>query len=263
MKIVNKLVNVAKDPAIISRKLHQNRKILGNPADAKGTHSSRRLNLLLSGKEGQYLEIGVAHGYTIEAVDFSKKVGVDPFPKCKWDHVKNVFVNKMESDEFFRQMNPNEEFIGIFLDGAHTFEQSYRDLINSLNHLSADGFILFDDTVPEDEYSALDDIALCHKKRKEVGSPRETWSGDVFKSILVLAAHHPEVEIQTIITPQHPQSIITWRQGKKSPMVAISSAEFARFKAISFQDTFSDFAQANAKFNFGFELGIIEKVLKR
>lgn len=262
MNILNKAANIVRDPAIISRKFHQNRKISNNPDAAKGTHSSRRLNLLLAGKEGQYLEIGVAHGYTIEAVNFQEKVGVDPFPKCKWKHVANISVNKMESDEYFQLLETNKEYVGIFLDGAHTFEQSYRDVINSLNHLSADGFILFDDTVPEDEFSALDDIALCHQKRKEAGSSRETWSGDVFKTILVLAAYHPEVEINTIITPQHPQTIITWREGKKCNMVAISSSEFAKFKSISYQEIFNDFSKVDKIFNFGFELGIIERVLK-
>jgi hypothetical protein len=261
MPLFQKVVNVIRDPRIISRKLHQNRRLTSNYSKARGTHSSRRLNMLLEGKLGEYLEIGVANGYTIEALSFSKKTGVDPLPKCKWKHIPEIKIHKMGSDEYFEKLDSDIKYVGVFLDGAHTFEQSYRDAINSMNHLEATGFVLFDDTVPEDEFSALDDIAECHKRRKLMKSTRETWSGDVFKTILAIAAHHPEIEIRTIITPQHPQTILTWKSKNAVRLTAISDPELDKFKQISHEEIFGDFSTANKIFNFGFELNIIKKVL--
>lgn len=263
MTVLSKLMNISRDPKIIARKLHQNRRIVSNPAKSKGTHSSRRINLLIKKLQGSYLEIGVAHGYTIEAVEFPTKYGVDPLPKCKTKHVPSVVVNKATSDEYFEEMDPEREFVGIFLDGAHTFQQSYRDLINSLNHLSPNGFILFDDTVPEDQYSAMNDIYECHKARKAIGSSRETWSGDVFKSILVLHHHHPQVEIHTIITPQHPQTIIYWKHQGKNHLEPVSEQVLNEYKDVTHEEIFGNFGRAHSIFNFGFELDVIEKFLKK
>jgi hypothetical protein len=130
-----------------------------------------------------------------------------------------------------------------------------------MNHLAPSGFVLFDDTVPEDEFSALDDIAECHTQRKLASSTRETWSGDVYKSILAIAAHHPEIEIRTIITPQHPQTILTWKSRNATILSPLSDSELLKFKSKSHAEIFEDFAKAHKIFNFGFELDVIKKVL--
>jgi hypothetical protein len=51
------------------------------------------------------------------------------------------------SDEFFATLRPSKRYDVAFIDGLHTFEQTYRDVINTFAHLRS-GVILIDDTVP-------------------------------------------------------------------------------------------------------------------
>jgi hypothetical protein len=213
-------------------------------------------------EKGEYLEIGVAHGYTLEAVNFPNKWGVDPFPKCKWDHIKGISISPIPSDEFFSQISEEKEFVGIFLDGAHTFKQSFNDLVNSLNHLSSDGFILFDDSVPEDEYSALNSISQCHELRKLNNIHRETWSGDVFKTIIAASENYPELEIITMISPQHPQTLIYWKNGVKSKIQPLSQEAMEKYDRLKYDDIFSNLLTADKYFHFDFELKTLRKFAK-
>ena len=88
-----------------------------------------------------------------------RRCGVDPNPL--FDAVllpRGATFAVMTSDEFFRTIRPSRRFNVAFLDGLHTFEQTYRDMINTFAHLT-NGVILIDDTVPVDEYSAIPDQA--------------------------------------------------------------------------------------------------------
>ena len=99
--------------------------------------------------------MGVEHGFTLEAIPISRRVAVDPRPLFS-AHVlpPGVSVFATTSDAFFAQLEPDERFDLVFLDGLHTVEQTYRDLINSLRHLQPHGVIVIDDVVPVDAYSA-------------------------------------------------------------------------------------------------------------
>jgi len=39
------------------------------------------------------------------------------------------------SDEFFSTLRPSKRYDVAFIDGLHTFEQTYRDVINTFAHL--------------------------------------------------------------------------------------------------------------------------------
>ena len=47
----------------------------------------------------------------------------------------------MTSDEFFATLRRSKRFDVAFLDGLHTFDQTYRDMINTFAHLR-DGVML-------------------------------------------------------------------------------------------------------------------------
>ena len=93
-----------------------------------------------------YLEIGVDKGESFKPIQAPLKVGVDPFPKFEDSQVR-----VMESDDFFAQYE--EEFgdkkIDVcFIDGMHSYEQTYKDVNNALKHLSDKGYIVMHDCSP-------------------------------------------------------------------------------------------------------------------
>jgi len=111
-----------------------------------------------------YLEIGVntpkQPGYSHDSIQIAIKEGVDP-------NVDTTY--KMPSDVFFKE-NTNKYDI-IFIDGDHTYEQCYRDIINSLDILNEGGTIVVHDCIPHNELTQR--------------VPRETdaWHGTCWKAI--------------------------------------------------------------------------------
>lgn len=116
-----------------------------------------------------YLEVGVEKGATFENVPLRLRVGVDPSPKFDLSTLPpraDFFAGP--SDSFFAQLDPAEQFDVVFLDGLHTFQQTYRDLINALEHCPR-GIILVDDVVPSDEVSAIPDLETSFAERQRRG----------------------------------------------------------------------------------------------
>lgn len=130
-----------------------------------------------------YLEIGVntpkQPGYSHDSIQIAIKEGVDP-------NVDTTY--KMPSDVFFRE-NSNKYDI-IFIDGDHTYEQCYRDIVNSLAILNEGGTIVVHDCIPHNEMTQR--------------VPRETdaWHGDVWRSILRLRMEEYDLEIYTVDTDE-------------------------------------------------------------
>ncbi len=136
--------------------------------------SPRRLNHLIRELHlRSYLEIGVFEGETFANVEVRRRCGVDPDPL--FDPVLLPRGSKfavMTSDAFFAMIRPSKHFDVAFIDGLHTVEQTYRDLINTFAHLRG-GVVLIDDTVPSDEYSAIPDQARVVPGARR-GGPRRT-----------------------------------------------------------------------------------------
>lgn len=86
-----------------------------------------------------YLEIGCFMGHTLERIDCGSKTSVEPYPRCKVTH-------KMTSDEFFSRNK--DSFDLIFVDGLHTYEQTYRDVVNALKCLNRGGTVMMHDCSP-------------------------------------------------------------------------------------------------------------------
>lgn len=117
-------------------------------------------NLLVSKfTEARYLEIGCADDALFNAIPSLRKVGVDP--------LKGGTVRKT-SDEFF---SSNEDvFDVVFIDGLHTYSQVRTDLINAIQAISENGYILLHDMLPSNWIEA-------HVPAVAPGA----WTGDVWK----------------------------------------------------------------------------------
>ena len=156
------------------------RRHLTNPALGGGSHSARRINRLFDALPGaeRYLEIGLALGYTFENVQAPVRWGVDPNPRFNVKRLPpGTHVAVMTSDDFFDNIDPCEKFDVVFLDGLHTFRQTYRDLVKAFR-VCPHGVILIDDVVPSDEISAMPDLekSLNERSRRRL-KDRYTWHG--------------------------------------------------------------------------------------
>jgi len=122
-----------------------------------------------------YLEIGTQHGNCFEKVEIENKICVDPVK------VYDKLTHEMTSDEFFDQ-NKNTYDI-IFVDGLHTEEQTYKDILNSLKILNDNGSIVVHDCLPHAE----EFIQIC-------------WNGTVFRAIIDLRYNNKDVIIKVVDT---------------------------------------------------------------
>ena len=86
----------------------------------------------------------------------------------------------MTSDEFFN--NHKNYFDIIFLDGLHTYEQTIKDINNSLKYLNKNGVVL--------------STIVCQKIWNQI-VPRiyGHWNGDVWK----LLFNHELIKMLTLI----------------------------------------------------------------
>jgi len=108
-----------------------------------------------------YLEIGCDENQNFDKINIQEKIGIDP---------KKGGNIKMTSDSFFRTNQKN--FDCIFIDGLHTYEQSKKDVINSINVLNENGMIFLHDCLPKSYF------------HQATPGSRNAWNGDVWKAIV-------------------------------------------------------------------------------
>jgi len=184
-----------------------------------------------------YLEIGVWGGSTFFPVQIPIKVAVDPcFVFNATEHKKEgTYFFEITSDKFFEKMdrgdlsfvenNSNEKikFDVIFIDGYHTFEQSYNDFKNSLKYSHERTLWLIDDTVPPDIYSSIPNPVISRYKRKLAGLEGGDWMGDVYKTIFAIHDNFPEISYCTLIGG-NPQTVL-WKTptNKRNPYFSSQS----------------------------------------
>lgn len=132
-----------------------------------------------------YLEIGIGDGGNFLNINCKEKTSVDPNPEC----FKIFPTFKMTSDDFFKVNDKTYDI--IFVDGLHTFEQTYKDIKNSLKVLNTNGTILAHDTLPPSEY---------HQREPEFYKIGEEWNGTCWKAIAKLRMEEDDISIYTINT---------------------------------------------------------------
>ncbi len=156
-----------------------------------------------------YLEIGVNRGKCLFNIKGAqKRFAVDPFfnfnlwKKCRAilmnpDNLKNTYF-EVTSDSFF---NNNKNLLTdnrinlAFIDGLHTYGQSLKDTLNTLEYLEEDGIIVLHDCNPLDALAAYP-AASIDDARKDLGDHKDwknIWNGDVWKTIVYIQKNHPEL----------------------------------------------------------------------
>ncbi|SHN65184.1 class I SAM-dependent methyltransferase [Desulfovibrio litoralis] len=205
------------------------------------SHSTVRIHTLSERYDAiKYLEIGVCTGDTFLNVDMPYKVAVDPnfqfehqqyatdnikfFPVTSDDFFNSLAENSLELPSIFKNNNDEKiTFDIIFIDGLHTFEQSFRDFENSLKYSHENTIWIIDDTVPCDPYSAIPDMSFSLESRAQACISGKPWHGDVFKTVFAIHDKHPEFSYCTLMGA-NPQTVV-WGAKKEERKPVFSSLE--------------------------------------
>lgn len=186
------------------------------PVQGPRSESVRRINRVAAIRPAhRYLEIGVATGRTFLNVDVAEKQGVDPkFRFATADFASDrVRFFEMTSDRYFTEIATREDIFDIiFLDGLHTFEQTFRDFCASLAHAHADTVWILDNVFPSDVFSALPSRKRALSFRKQHGLNSRDWHGDVFKCLFTINDFFPTFSFRTVRPgPGNPQTFLVRR----------------------------------------------------
>jgi hypothetical protein len=91
---------------------------------------------------------------------------------------------KMTSDDFFENLKSNQvlsadfKFDLIFIDGLHLAEQVDMDIINSMDFIKDDGFIVLHDCNPPTEWHAREEYNYI------LSPAQDFWNGTTWKAFL-------------------------------------------------------------------------------
>lgn len=120
---------------------------------------------------------------------------------------KFEYTHRMTSDEFFNNLQYFTYDI-IFIDGLHTYEQSYKDLLNAMNSINENGFIILHDINPLSRTSALPNENDSYKYGNY-------WHGEVYKTLIRFLNEYTETwNVICLDEPTGGLAIITQRNIK-------------------------------------------------
>jgi hypothetical protein len=138
-------------------------------------------NLIDKVQGKNYLEIGMGPGLNFSEIKCENKTCVDPNPTVPVTY-------KLTSDDFF--LSNKEKFDVIFIDGLHWSEQVYKDIINSLNVLNDNGYIICHDMNPHSEFI----------QRYPQPMVESEWTGDCWKAWVKLKSERTDLNMAVVDT---------------------------------------------------------------
>lgn len=166
-----------------------------------------------------YLEVGVQAGHCFNAINCKTKVGVDPDPASAATSIQT-------SDDFFVNYKALllegsvQKFDVCFSDGLHHAEQSYRDILNMLDCLNENGFIVCHDMLPTSKH--MQEIPQTDQNE---------WTGDVWRSWVRLRAERDDLEFYCINTDWGTSVIKRGKQEKLKINKPLSELTYEDFEA--------------------------------
>ena len=190
-----------------------------------------------------YLEIGVNQGVTFHQLHASKKVAVNPifaFPPESREPGLATEYHEIASDHYFEHAGAQDlRFDVIYLDGLHTFDQTLRDLLNSILLLKAQGVIVVDDVIPNSFDASLPDLDQVFALRQQARDAGVNWAmdgswmGDVYKIPFFIDTFMQQLSFATV-AENHGQTVI-WRGSRAA--TAMSTPSFTNVDRLDFRDT--------------------------
>lgn len=160
-------------------------------------------------KPDWYLEIGTFTGSSLRLVG-GNFVAIDP--KFQLQHEAPLKGREMiffqdTSDAFFESVtakNLTGKINLAFLDGLHHYEALLRDFINVEPLMAPGGMVVLHDCLPHT-------VPMADRLQP----PNTDWTGDVWKTLLILMAERPDLQID--ILDAAPTGLVVIRQmgGKK------------------------------------------------
>jgi hypothetical protein len=154
-------------------------------------------------KPETYVEVGVAAGKSLRLTGpETTAIGIDPAPRVEWSLGPRQRIVAKTSDDFFAGHDVLAELGGrpvrmAFIDGMHHFDCALRDFVNLEPLCAPDSLIFVHDCYPVDERSAEREQSTAF------------WSGDVWRLIVLLKRHRPDLAIHTIGAPPTGLGLIT------------------------------------------------------
>jgi len=204
------------------------------PSNYFSNASARRLNSLLAAipSPARYLEVGVETGQTFFEVSAAFKTAVDPkflFDREAAPKGDSIEYFEITSDSFFCDVRRDFKYDLVFLDGLHTWDQTYRDFCSALLITHDRSIILLDDVFPSDVFSCnRDQVEAVMMRQFMSGDPSNAWHGDTYKVIPLIRTFYPLLSYCTIITDGNPQALV-WR----SPQPSVASAVLPDVSALN------------------------------
>lgn len=158
-----------------------------------------------------YLEVGVETGATLGLAGAERIVGIDPDlgPLRRERLAAHAEVFELTSQDFFAQYGC-EQVMGkipldlVFIDGLHRFEAALADFHAVEHWAHADTVVILHDALP---------IAKVYA---EAQRRTRFWVGDVWKAVVVLLRHRPDLSIRIIPTPPSGLVVIRWRKAPRT-----------------------------------------------
>jgi hypothetical protein len=155
-----------------------------------------------------YVEIGVRGETSLaQALPETLKVGIDPCLRNREPVSPFVKYFALESDEFFLQNDLRTVLDGrpvdiAFINGMHLFDVALRDFMNLERFCSNESVVLIHDCYP-----AAREVASREPPPEfvqEIG-----WTGDVWKLIICLKQHRPDLGVSVVDSPPTGLGVIT------------------------------------------------------
>lgn len=240
-------------------------RLLTDPTAALPSWSARRINSLNRKlrKVERYLEIGVQRGITFQAVQVPYRVAVEPHPLFDLKTLpERVSVFVKNSDDYFESISSREQFDIVFLDGLHQWFQTYKDIINALNHLAPGGVILIDDVIPCDEVSAVPSLEESYRIRELTGSSERRWHGDVYKALFAMHEyHHSSTQFRVIFDPDGNSQALLWRHDPRYADHLEIEAKPHEYRELTFSVAFPE-GRPPSFFRAGSEDEVLQEVIE-
>lgn len=148
-----------------------------------------------------YLETGIADGASM-TLSRCLSIGIDPAFKVSKEIHCDVHLVRDTSDAYFAREEALAPFgdtpIDLaFIDGMHLSEFALRDFMNVEKAMAPTGVILVDDMLPRNPLEAARDRRTS------------AWTGDVYKLLLLLEEHRPDLLLLPLNTSPTGTVLIT------------------------------------------------------